>query len=212
MKDENDAVTIDSFTAPVTLGHYRAITAPLLQVSGKRWNGTTTPDSIRDLWSTPQWLFDYLDNRYGPFDIDAAASAQSAKCAVFYDESADAFAQEPPVGSRVFINPPFSDLAPWIELASRWKKERKCQVTIIIPHDISTAWAASAIINATEIINVMGGPDDKGKFRSGRIAFVNALTGKEVRNNNKGTLICHFDPKGNCSRTLYLSRQMMMRG
>lgn len=39
--------------------------------------------SKTDMWETPQWLFDELDERYH-FTLDACATEENAKCANFY--------------------------------------------------------------------------------------------------------------------------------
>lgn len=49
--------------------------------------------SRREDWATPQWIFDELDREFH-FTLDAAADAQNAKCARFWDEETDALAQE----------------------------------------------------------------------------------------------------------------------
>lgn len=61
-------------------------------------------------------LFDPINRRY-QFTIDvAAAAAHNAKCARFYDRSIDGLAQDW-TGERVWCNPPYSDIRPWVEKA-----------------------------------------------------------------------------------------------
>ena len=40
-------------------------------------------------WATPQAFFDKLDGIYGPFTLDAAASADNYKVSNFYTEADD---------------------------------------------------------------------------------------------------------------------------
>lgn len=211
MKQKEDNFTIDMISPGMIASHYLPVISSSQDpvISGRRWVGTTTADEHRDLWSTPDWLFKYLDGRFGPFTIDAAATAANAKCETFYTEEMDAFVQVPDKGAAIFLNPPFSDPGPWIALVRDWVKLHKVSVTVILPHDVSTGWARNAILNAAEIIHVIGDVKPDGKAISGRVGFVNAATGKETKGNNKGTLICHFNPKAKCARTLYLSRAMM---
>ena len=60
-----------------------------------------------DNWGTPQWLFDRLDQRFGPFDLDAAAEAWSAKCERYLSREVDALGPDPWPGKRVWLNPPY---------------------------------------------------------------------------------------------------------
>jgi phage N-6-adenine-methyltransferase len=62
-----------------------------------------------DEWSTPQEFFDGLHREFH-FDVDAAASAENAKCSVWYGDKVDALALEnwATVPSSVWLNPPYS--------------------------------------------------------------------------------------------------------
>jgi phage N-6-adenine-methyltransferase len=64
---------------------------------------------------TPKWLFDFLSKRFGPFDLDAAATAENTLCGRFYTEEDNALLQ--PWEGKVFCNPPFRDMYPWIRKA-----------------------------------------------------------------------------------------------
>lgn len=206
MKDEQDKVTFDladNCTQQVA-SHYQAVTpCSLLTVSGKRWAGSKTPDSSRQRWQTPDWMFNYLNQRYGAFTIDGAADATNAKCERFVTEQMNALAYNF-TGENVFLNPPFGDLEPWIKMVARETQEHKARFTVILPHDISTKWARWGVLNAAEIIHVIS-----DGVHSGRVSFVDADSGEPVGGNNKGTLILHFSPKAKCGRTLYLDKTMM---
>jgi phage N-6-adenine-methyltransferase len=60
---------------------------------------------------TPDRIFDPLHAEHC-FTIDAAASAENAKCAAFFDRAADGLAQSW-AGHVVWLNPPYSDLYAW---------------------------------------------------------------------------------------------------
>ena len=64
--------------------------------------------SASDEWETPQDLFDRLDAEFN-FQIDLAASATNAKCALYYCEKNDAPKQDwIHDGQRGWCNPPYS--------------------------------------------------------------------------------------------------------
>lgn len=209
MKQKEDKQTIYAISNGLIASHYIPLLPPTSEViSGNRWMGSNTPDRIRDLWSTPLWLFRYLDQRYGPFNIDGAASANNAKCERYFSLGGeDAFFAKVVKGDKIFVNCPYSHVQPWVTLAKKWLASG-AEVTMVLPHDVSTQWAADGIISAAEIIHIIGSVSGD-KWRTGRVGFVNADSGKEVGGNNKPTLILHFKPKSKCSKTLYISRPMM---
>ena len=59
--------------------------------------------------------FATLDARFA-FTIDVAASAENAKCERFFTPQEDGLEQDW-TGERVYCNPPYSLIAPWIEKA-----------------------------------------------------------------------------------------------
>lgn len=68
--------------------------------------------SDEDDIATPQWLFDLLDARVEKltgqrFQLDAAASARSAKCERYFDRETDALVQDWTSSPTIFCNPPF---------------------------------------------------------------------------------------------------------
>src|SRR5262245_45060538 len=69
----------------------------------------------RNHQSTPQGAFDYANLRWGPFDIDAAASDWNAKCERYFREEDDALEQIW-VG-RIWLNPPWGNIEPFVKKA-----------------------------------------------------------------------------------------------
>ncbi|MCA1833022.1 MAG: DNA N-6-adenine-methyltransferase [Mycobacteriales bacterium] len=100
----------------------------------------------RDTWCTPPWLTEPL----GRFDLDPCSNERSqvqAATTFVLDLGIDGLARGEDVnpGWRVFINPPYSDVPPWI---AAYKHTRFC---FLLKLDTSTKWfaelhAASALI------------------------------------------------------------------
>lgn len=62
--------------------------------------------SSKQDWNTPKWLFDYLNSRFGPFDLDAAADDNNHLCEKYFTEQNSALANN--WEGKVFCNPPYS--------------------------------------------------------------------------------------------------------
>jgi len=72
--------------------------------------------SNTDEWGTPQHVFDELDRRYGPFELDVSATAENAKCKRYYDKHQDGL--HSPWRKKNWCNPPYSELKKWVAKAS----------------------------------------------------------------------------------------------
>lgn len=88
-----------------------------------RFKGKSHPQQTRkrgprpeiDHRATPPELFDPLQERFG-FTLDACALPENAKLPKFFTPGQDGLAQSW-AGERVWCNPPYSDIRPWVEKA-----------------------------------------------------------------------------------------------
>ena len=71
-------------------------------------------DSVDDRGTDPEF-FAQMVERFGPFDLDAAAAPHNAKCERYYTINDDALEQ--PWRGKVWCNPPYSNLAGWVDKA-----------------------------------------------------------------------------------------------
>lgn len=210
MKDEHDKVTFDLADilgeAPgagalkvsqryALGGYYQAVTPPdnVFKMSGARWLGSKTPDVARDSWRTPAWLFNYFSKLSGGFVVDAAADEHNALCDIYYTEEDDSLSMEWPEKVNIWLNPPYSDPLPWVKKVVEQVTDNNCVVYMLLPDDISNEWFRLAYDNAAEAYMLLhnGQPKYQGG-KSGRVRFVNALTGKEGGSNNKGSWVFIF--------------------
>lgn len=93
------------------------------------------PEIDRDTWCTPQWLAEAI----GPWDLDPCSNERShvkAKHAYRLDRDQDGLQLAAQVrrDQRVFINPPYSDVMPWVEA---YRRTRFC---FLLKIDPSTKW------------------------------------------------------------------------
>ena len=126
----------------------------------------------KDTWSTPQYLFNWLNNFYN-FDIDLCASEENNKCDNYFNKDDNALKMDwCMVGHRNtgFCNPPYSNIKPWIKKA-----------IMLIPTPNGESYYQDIFENATGIT-----------FITGRIAFYNPALKKEVAGNTRGSCVVQF--------------------
>ncbi|QDH45797.1 DNA N-6-adenine-methyltransferase [Pantoea phage vB_PagM_PSKM] len=212
MKDEHDTQTTDAFSVESILGdswqaagglivsqrhalvgHYRAVPAPkAFAVTGKRHLGSNTPDVARDAWQTPKWLFNHFAQMAGGFDIDAAANEHNALCESFFSEADNALSFDWDAGKKYWVNPPYSNILPWVEHVVVQGERPGSVAYMLLPDDVSTLWFRTAMDNAAEAYIIAHDGVKGSAGRSGRVQFVNAITGKTGNGNNKGSWVFVF--------------------
>ncbi len=82
--------------------------------------------SLGDDRATTSEVFDPIHERFA-FTVDVAASLHNAKCEQFIDQRTDALSKSWD-GERVWCNPPYSDIRPWVEKA--WTSD--CPVIVML--------------------------------------------------------------------------------
>lgn len=147
-------------------------------------------DFDRDAWQTPKYFFDWLNKRFD-FDIDGCADESNALCLNWVGKGS-------PLGSdfletktpypyrnlRFYVNPPYSDVTPFLK-AAKELKDKGHLVVMLLNNDKSTQWYQNHIHNvANEVIDITGG----------RIAFIHPVTKQEIKGNSKGQMVVVFDP------------------
>lgn len=86
-------------------------------------------DSVDDR-RTPRSVFEPLNNEWR-FTLDAAASSENAKCAKYFTRIEDgtvmSWARE-----RVWCNPPYSHIEPWVTKAWNAMRHEYCQCVVML--------------------------------------------------------------------------------
>ena len=147
-------------------------------------------DFDRDTWQTPKYFFYWLNKRFD-FDIDGCADESNALCLNWVGKGS-------PLGSdfletktpypyrnlRFYVNPPYSDVTPFLK-AAKELKDKGHLVVMLLNNDKSTQWYQQCIHGvANEVIDITGG----------RIAFIHPVTKQEIKGNSKGQMVVVFDP------------------
>lgn len=105
------------------------------------------PEIDRDTWCTPKWLTDAL----GEVDLDPCANERShvqARTSFRLDHGEDGLELAARVdGDKVvFVNPPYSDVTPWIQAYGH------AEFVFLLKFDPSTKWFAMLIANTALVL------------------------------------------------------------
>ena len=83
-------------------------------------------------WSTPQWLFDKMDEEFH-FTLDACADKSNHKCKKYFTEEDNGLAQSWK-GEVVWVNPPYGKYQMlWIEKAYQEFIENEVTTVLLLP-------------------------------------------------------------------------------
>lgn len=103
-----------------------------------------------EMWETPQWLFDELDQEFH-FTLDVCAVPENAKCSNFYTPEQDGLRM--PWSGVCWCNPPYGkEIGKWVEKASK----ANCTVVVLIPARTDTKWFHDWVYQKAEIRFVKG--------------------------------------------------------
>lgn len=130
------------------------------------------PKSKSDKWATPQALYDELHKEFD-FNFDP--------CPITW-KPGDPDGLAIPWGTRTFCNPPYSQVAKWIEKAYNEYKQGKLVVLLINAITDSKAFH-KYIYNQAEI-----------RFIKGRLCFVNPEQPDKKQPNVRPSMLVIFKP------------------
>lgn len=111
-----------------------------------------------DEWTTPQWLFNWLNSRF-EFQLDAAATEDNAKSDNYYSAQHSGVAN--PWHSPTFCNPPYSNVGPWVAKAFNEWSRNEVESCLLIPVRTDQEWWHRGIIETGARV----------EFYKGRISF-----------------------------------------
>jgi phage N-6-adenine-methyltransferase len=93
--------------------------------------------SASDEWGTPPAYFAKLNRRYG-FTLDPCATADNAKCVLFFTKEQNGLAQD--WGRhRVFCNPPYREIRKWARKCFE-ASQGGALVVLLVPVRTDTRW------------------------------------------------------------------------
>ena len=141
-----------------------------------------------DEWATPQDLFDLL-NRTFHFKIDAAAKQRNAKCSLWFGpDHPDLIRRDGLVGKwdqSTWINPPFSNIKPWLHKACLASRRNQITAVVILPSDTGTHYFQ----DYAQLASVVW-------LLRRRVSFIDPGSGNRTANRNASVLMV-FRPCSN---------------
>jgi len=132
------------------------------QLASKQASKQVLFSSKSDEWSTPWWIYNELDAEFH-FDLDPCSTDENCKCEHYYTLADDGLSKSWS-GYNVFCNPPYSQIAMWVEKAYMESRKPNTVVVMLIPSRTDTRWFHNYIYHKAEI-----------RFIKGRLKFGNAI-------------------------------------
>lgn len=142
-----------------------------------------------DDYRTPVYLFEWLDACHGPFDLDAAANHQNAKCRKYLDRDGLSVDWN---CTRAWCNPPYGrGLGAWVKKA--WQELEaghiKHSCCLLLPVRTSSTWFHDiAIKHASHIIFLKGRIKFQGPNTNGTTAAAFDSVVVVLKRHNKKTV------------------------
>lgn len=133
-------------------------------------------DWTTDDWATPWPLIHELAQTFGAFDLDPCATPATAKAPKFYTREDDGLAQ--PWRGVIFCNPPYSEVARWLEKAYQEVQAGRAQTVVcLIPVRTDQAWWHEKVWGRGEVWWIRGRLHFIGKDGTtiGRPVFASCL-------------------------------------
>lgn len=166
----------------------------------RSYHGTSTAETDRDRWSTPQSLVNGVARKLGiSFSLDAAAEGHNKKCPLYIGPNLNTlsvdwsdFMQLMGCASNwAWCNPPFSQMSSF----SSHILSQKCNVAMITNASTDTAWWHDLEAEADWVWIIKG-----------RVQFTSNATGKKVNGNNMGQTIFIFDGVQRANKIITVKR------
>ena len=93
--------------------------------------GPETPTGIRDTWATPKPMFREFHREWN-FTRDICANAMNHKLPDFVTEKENGLDPEKWKGQRIWCNPPFSNIRPWVTIGRDLARSGECPLSVFM--------------------------------------------------------------------------------
>lgn len=160
-------------------------------------HGSTTPENEKDLLATPFSVYNYLNKIY-KFDVDLAANDSNKKHSTFIDPLTNSLLVDwLNYGNTGFLNPPYSDIYPWMLKAISNRDRFRTVMLIPSPNGESLYLLVEQFASSITLVH-------------GRISFLD-IWGNPKIGNPRGSCIVVFDNhrRGSCELN-WINRDHML--
>lgn len=121
----------------------------------------------RQDFETPADLLAAAETRWGPLEMDLAATAETAKAPNFITPEQDSLAPLTvwPRDAVCWLNPPFGHIEPWAAKCARQRERLESEglIILLVPAAVGSNWYAKHVHDVARVY-----------FLNGRIKFVGA--------------------------------------
>jgi len=116
-----------------------------------------------DNYCTPLWLVQKVANIFkGTIDLDPCCNKfsyttnEEYKCTCFIENFGyspmDIYDKFIPKNCNIYINPPYSDCKPWIELAIKSYENLDCNVIVLVNSMTATKWYQDLLFSSSAMV------------------------------------------------------------
>lgn len=82
---------------------------------------------------------------FGPIDFDLAADENNHQAETYFDEADDSLTAPWPLEGNLWLNPPYSKIAPWAKRCADWYGTGK--IFLLVPASVGSEWYANHVEN-----------------------------------------------------------------
>lgn len=111
----------------------------------------------RQDYGTPLCFIDAVVKRFGSLECDLAASFKNRKAAECYtiedDSLKQSWAEDYPTGN-LWLNPPFTNIAPWAEKCTDESSRRHGLILLLTPASIGANWFAEHVHHKAMVLGL----------------------------------------------------------
>lgn len=128
-------------------------------------------------WATPQNVFDKLNEEFG-FCLDAAATAENAKCTSYFTQEVDGLKQDWSRFGTVWVNPPYGRMVtgPWVRKGFE-ESLKGATVVMLLPSRTGNSWFQKYVLKTGAEVRFLpgrlkfGGAKNTAPFCSAVVVF-----------------------------------------
>ncbi len=167
---------------------------------GSQQQTSYTPAEMRDEWETPQYLYDYIQHRFG-IDVDLACTKENQKAtrgitSPEYNSLSERWLDH---GKRGFFNPPYSCPSAWMQKAHEESQEGFLSVGLVPLNNGENYhgnWVLGKAASITQIIGRIAFISPCDYIIPGKNGSADRLIkkGDAVPGNTKGSCLVEYSP------------------